>query len=131
MTQTVLTEWAARKITWVRRWAILYWTLYTWFSAISWMIAILIPTASAITLYVDERQQHFWSVVILAAGGGGLLLQVLANILRLRERSLRGRHMANMLEGALLKYQSGLIQEKEFMQNIEHFLDEDYQEEGP
>ena len=131
MTQDALAEWAIGKITWVRRWAILYWSLYTWFATLSWVVAILVPAGSAIMLYVEEPQRRFLNIVILTAGGVGLLLQVLANVLRLRERSLRGRRMANKLEAALLKYQSGLIQTTEFVPEIERFLDEDYQEERP
>jgi hypothetical protein len=125
------TEWAAQKIAWVRRWAILYWTLYTWFATLSWVVAILVPVGSAIMLYVPEDQRRFWNVVILSVGGAGLVLQVLASVLRLRERALRGRRNANKLEAALLKHRAGLLSAEEFCAEITHFLEEDYQEEGP
>jgi hypothetical protein len=125
------TEWAAKKITWVTRWAIRYWVVYTWFAPVSRVVAILVPVASAIMLYVPEPKRAFWKIVVLVVGGVGLILQVLASLLRLKERSLRGRRMANKLEGALVAYQTGLTQAADLVIAIQGFLDEDYQEEGP
>jgi hypothetical protein len=131
MTNDTLIEWAKNRIQMVRWWSICYWTIYVWFSALSWIVAIVVPVGSAIMLYVEEPQRRAWNIAILAIGGFGLVLQVLANVLRFKERSMRGRRTTNKLESALLKYQSGQIETSEFHHAIENFMEEDHQEEGP
>lgn len=109
----------------------LYWTLYTWFATLSWIVAILVPFVSAIMLYVPESERRSWNVMILSVSGSGLVLQVLASVLRLKDWALRGRRNANRLEAALLKHQAGLLSPEGLGAEITRFLEEDYQEEGP
>lgn len=126
-----LNRWAGERIRRVHRWAIFYWTFHNWCALLSWAIAIAVPFGLAIILYSDQVNSRAWNFGLLVAAGFGLVLQVLGAVMRFKERAVRGRRLSARLEAALLKFQHGSITKPEFLQEIQVFLAEDYQEEGP
>ena len=126
-----LNQWARDRIRTVHRWAIFYWTLHNWCALLSWAIAIAVPFGLAVTLYSDQVNSRAWNLGLLVASGLGLILQVLGAVMRFKERAVRGRRICAQLEASLLKFQHGSITKPEFLHDIQVFLAEDYQEEGP
>jgi len=122
---------AEAKMKTVYRWSIFYWGLHNYFNFFSWAVAVAVPFALTITLYLPPEQSKRLNVPILIISGTGLVLQILASVMRFRERAQRGRSAVAKLEGSLLKFKQGVLQTDEFLAHFEQFLIETSVEEGP
>lgn len=122
---------ADQKINTIRRWAIFYWRLYNWCAVFSWTIGITVPFGLAIMLYIPEAQYRIWNIGVLTLSAIGLILQVISSTMRFRERALNGRHNTVKLESALNRYREGLMTTEAFIDEMNQFVESDYNEPGP
>lgn len=127
---TQLIEWAEQRIATIQWWGLLYWTLHNWFALLSWAVAIVVPFGLLITLQQPAPDLR-WNTWLLIASALGLLLQVLGTVMRFKERSYRGRRLALKLEGSLLRFRSGASDRDQFLADVDQFLKELPEEEGP
>jgi hypothetical protein len=131
MDQGELIQWAESRIKAVRFWSMLGWSAHNCLTAVSIIIAVGLPVCLGLMLYFPPTQYRALNIWMLCASAIGAVTQVLNSVLRLRERSIRGRRNTNHLEAELLRYRQNAIHENEFFTAVSRFLEEDYQEEGP
>jgi hypothetical protein len=128
--QDLLTQ-ASRTASSLRFWWIFYWTLYNYFGLLSWVVVIAVPFGLAILLYVPPEESRIWNVALLSVSAFGLVLQVLASVMRFRERAILGRRSAARLEVAILKFREGKLDTDAMLREIQAVLEAGCEEPGP
>ncbi len=130
-TEAGLLDWVREKIVASQRWGYFYWGLHNVFSFFSWLLAIATPFLMAMSIFSCPDRMRSLNVMTLVISALGLILQVLASVMRFKERAVRGRKMSAQLHGALLDYHHDTPDISKLIQEVKLFLAEEHLEEGP
>ncbi len=111
-----------KRAAWVRRSAQGYRILHDALNVIAWAFAIGVPFGLAMLLYLPKPDNSGWNLSLLAASGTGLALQILSNVIRVKERAENGYRTAAALEAALARARAQAIDKAAFLQAVDDFL---------
>jgi len=104
-----LVQWANNKLIQLERWWQWSWWRHTWMVGLSYVLAIAVPFGLAALLYVGDDSRDAVVIVTLVFSGVSLILQVLDNVLRQKDRAVVLRSVYEDLAHDLAQFRAGLM----------------------
>lgn len=99
--------------------------------AVGWLISVAVPFGIGSLLLVPASTRHTLNIYLLVGSATGLLAQLLAVLMRLREKALTQKTTGHQLEAALTGYHAGLLTLDQLFERYERALELDSREPGP
>lgn len=127
-----LLEYAERHAKDADKWFRFMWAQYLWLTGFGWILSMLVPFGLALIFYLpSEAARNLVNVFLIAVSAGGLCCQILASVLRLRERSLANKQIRNRLERAINQFSTKQISIEQLQQRIDVAMKIDEDEVSP
>ncbi|MDH5218485.1 MAG: hypothetical protein OEX19_12355 [Gammaproteobacteria bacterium] len=125
-------EFAESKARHANLWFTVFWWTYLWFFAIGLVLSIAVPFGLTLLLYIEDQDtKQLINISLIIISCIALILSVIGNIMRFRERAIWSREQRNRIEESILRYRENNIQKDEFLEQISGFLKEDHKEDTP